>query len=139
MPDQHAHTCAGKPITFKRELLNTCQDEFEGMEEQRSALSTGAADKYAAERARHALKMRQLGTVNLLSELFNKDLVTHPIMRIVVQELLGTSLKEGVFDSDLIECIVQARSPGGFVVPISQVGCFLAHLMDCFRACRPGA
>lgn len=59
--------------------------------------------------ARRKLKMRQLGTLRLLAELFNRDLLTPPIMKIVTAELLNRSKTAGVYDSELIECVVQVR------------------------------
>ena len=76
------------------------------MEEQRKNLDYSAPD---VDELRRKLKMRQLGTIRLLSELFNKDLVTQPIMRIVIQELMATSFCGGKYEGDLIECIVQVR------------------------------
>ena len=58
----------GRPVTFKRELLNTCQDQFEGMEQQRAGLASNPMD----EQGKFKLRMRELGTVRLLGELFNK-------------------------------------------------------------------
>lgn len=99
----------GKVVTFKRELLNTCQDQFEAMEAERDALLAGESKDDEA--ARRALRMRELGTVRLLSELFNKDLVTQAIMKIVVAELMKRACPEGNFDGDLVECIVQVCCP----------------------------
>jgi hypothetical protein len=107
----------GKPVTFKRELLNTCQDQFEGMAEQRGALLEAAAAAPAnggtadAAAGRRALRMRELGTVRLLAELYNKDLVTPAVINIVVKELVKRGCPGGNFDGDVIECVVQARCP----------------------------
>lgn len=59
--------------------------------------------------AARKLKLRQLGTLRLLAELFNRDLLTPAIMKIVTAELLSRSKTGGVYDSDLIECVVQVR------------------------------
>jgi hypothetical protein len=84
------------------------QDEFEGMEEQREKLRLEPSDSEAdADYARRKLKMRQLGTMRLLAELFNRDLLTPAIMKIVTTELLSRGKSAGGYDSDLIECLVQ--------------------------------
>jgi hypothetical protein len=94
----------GKTVTFRRELLNTCQDQFEAMEVQRTKLFAGGnTDEYE----RRQLRMRELGTIRLLAELFNKELVTQAIMKIVISGLLSRGCPGGHFDGDLIECIVQ--------------------------------
>jgi hypothetical protein len=96
----------GKPVTFRRELLNTCQDQFEAMVVQRKELlSEGGAD----EGDRRHLRMRELGTIRLLAELYNKELLTQSIMRIVISDLLSRGCPGGNFDGDLIECLVQVR------------------------------
>jgi hypothetical protein len=75
--DYGADPADGRPITFRRELLNTCQDEFEAMEAQRAVLVSGPGGVAGAnEDARRKVKMRTLGTIRLLAELFNKELVT---------------------------------------------------------------
>lgn len=83
------------------------------MEEQREKLKREPAGSEAdGEYARRKLKMRQLGTMRLLAELFNRDLLTPAIMKIVTAELLSRSRSAtGLYDSDLIECLVQVRAP----------------------------
>jgi hypothetical protein len=79
------------------------QDEFEGMEQQREKLDP------SDEESRRRLKMRQLGTMRLLAELYNRDLLIQAVMKIVVSQFLERSIVDGVYDSDLIECLVQVR------------------------------
>lgn len=89
------------------------QDEFEGMQQQREKLAE-AAGQAAAEQEyeRRKLKMRQLGTLRLIAELFNRDLLTHSVMRIVMMDMLDRCRSSaGAYDVPLIECLVQVGPP----------------------------
>lgn len=80
--------------------------------------------------AARKLKLRQLGTLRLLAELFNRDLLTPAIMKIVTAELLSRSKTKGAYDSELIECVVQARPPSlpCMTSPLYPVTCLVALL-----------
>jgi translation initiation factor 4G len=76
-----------RPLTFKRVLLNTCQDEFEGAAEAREALSR-VHDEYERAAAERQVKSRTLGTVRLIAELYRKEVVKEAIVLVCVRELL---------------------------------------------------
>lgn len=87
-----------KPMGFKRVLLNTCQEEFEGAAAARAELrrasggsSTPAADGGDDDDAGAArvVKQRTLGTVRLISQLYLKGVVTDKIVHVCIQDLLG--------------------------------------------------
>jgi len=87
-----------KPMGFKRVLLNTCQEEFEGAAAARAELrranggnaNVNAEDEDAGDaRAARLVKQRTLGTVRLISQLYLKGVVTDKIVHVCVQDLLG--------------------------------------------------
>ena len=90
-----------KPMGFKRVLLNTCQEEFEGAAAARAELrrasggaaagadEVGGGGDAGAARAARLVKQRTLGTVRLISQLYLKGVVTDKIVHVCVQDLLG--------------------------------------------------
>ncbi|BDA41688.1 Eukaryotic translation initiation factor isoform 4G-1 [Coccomyxa sp. Obi] len=85
-----------RPMTFKRVLLNTCQEEFEGAQEAREALkSTPDEDREAAERK---VKMRTLGNIRLIAELYKQDVVSEKILHACIQQMLGDGKSDPVED-----------------------------------------
>ena len=76
------------PVTFRRVLLNTCQEEFEGAASARAALGPVAAAADTADARR--VKARTLGCVRLIAELFNKGVVAEKIVHVCVRDLLAT-------------------------------------------------
>ena len=103
-----------RPIKFKRVLLNTCQDEFEGAAEARDELAavTDADERAAAEKR---VKMRTLGTVRLIAELFRKDVVRENIITVCLRELLDAAggPKPGVPPEDNVEAACEMVSIAG--------------------------
>lgn len=82
-------------ITFKRLLLNKCQEEFErGEREQEEANRAdveGEAQQSAEEREEKRLRARRrmLGNIRLIGELYKKRMLTERIMHECIQKLLG--------------------------------------------------
>ena len=77
-----------KPLTFRRVLLNTCQEEFEGAAQARAALEsiTDAPEREAAERK---VKLRTLGNIRLIGELYKAKMIVERILHSCIGELLG--------------------------------------------------
>jgi translation initiation factor 4G len=77
-----------KPLTFRRVLLNTCQEEFEGAAQARAALEsiTSAPEREAAERK---VKLRTLGNIRLIGELYKAKMIVERILHSCIGELLG--------------------------------------------------
>lgn len=100
-------------MLLRSNLWPGVQDEFEGMQQQSEKVAATAGDAAEEEYARRKLKMRQLGTLRLIAELFNRDLLTHSVMRIVMEDMLGRChvAATGEYDVPLIECLVQACPP----------------------------
>ncbi|XP_031502543.1 eukaryotic translation initiation factor 4G isoform X2 [Nymphaea colorata] len=82
-------------ITFKRLLLNKCQEEFErGEREQAEADKSeeeGAAKQTEEAREEQRLKSRRrmLGNIRLIGELYKKKMLTERIMHECIKKLLG--------------------------------------------------
>lgn len=85
----------GEKITFKRVLLNKCQEEFErGEQEQKEAESVeeeGEVKVLAEERSERRLKARRrmLGNIRFIGELYKKTMLTERIMHECIKKLLG--------------------------------------------------
>ncbi|MED6149668.1 Eukaryotic translation initiation factor 4 gamma 1 [Stylosanthes scabra] len=81
-------------ITFKRLLLNKCQEEFErGEREQEEAnkADEGEVKQSAEEREEKRTKARRrmLGNIRLIGELYKKRMLTERIMHECIRKLLG--------------------------------------------------
>ncbi|KAJ1439577.1 MIF4G-like, type 3 [Sesbania bispinosa] len=81
-------------ITFKRLLLNKCQEEFErGEREQEEAnkVDEGEVRQSKEEREERRVKARRrmLGNIRLIGELYKKKMLTERIMHECIKKLLG--------------------------------------------------
>ncbi|XP_061357999.1 eukaryotic translation initiation factor 4G isoform X2 [Gastrolobium bilobum] len=81
-------------ITFKRLLLNKCQEEFErGEREQEEAnkVDEGEVKQSNEEREQRRVKARRrmLGNIRLIGELYKKRMLTERIMHECIKKLLG--------------------------------------------------
>ncbi|KAK7373490.1 hypothetical protein VNO80_06900 [Phaseolus coccineus] len=81
-------------ITFKRLLLNKCQEEFErGEREQEEANKADEGEvklsKEEREDKRTKARRRMLGNIRLIGELYKKKMLTERIMHECIKKLLG--------------------------------------------------
>jgi len=127
--DDRAATAAsepGKPIAFRRILLNTCQEEFEGgaaaaaaarAEGSGSASGPTAADagEGAAAAAARRTKLRTLGTMRLIAELYVKGVIQERIVHVCLQSLLSTpgSESKDVPPEDALSAVCEVLTVAG--------------------------
>jgi translation initiation factor 4G len=73
----------GKPICFKRVLLNTSQTEFEGADNMRAQLKEMSGPKLLEKE--QLLKRRTLGNIRFIAELFKQKMLPKPIVNVCIR------------------------------------------------------
>ena len=106
-------------ITFKRVLLNKCQEEFEcGEREQEEAEkieNVGEVQRTPEQREERRLKARRrmLGNIRFIGELYKKSMLTERIMHECIKKLLGEFLNP---DEEDIEALCKLMSTIGRII-----------------------
>ncbi|MED6212624.1 hypothetical protein PIB30_085285 [Stylosanthes scabra] len=105
-------------ITFKRLLLNKCQEEFErGEREQEEAnkVDEGEVKQSDEQREEKRIKARRrmLGNIRLIGELYKKKMLTERIMHECIKKLLGQQQDP---DEEDIEALCKLMSTIGEMI-----------------------
>ncbi|KAK6240155.1 hypothetical protein QUC31_005624 [Theobroma cacao] len=115
-------------ITFKRLLLNKCQEEFErGEREQEEANKVeeeGEAKQSEEEREEKRIKARRrmLGNIRLIGELYKKKMLTERIMHECIKKLLGEYENP---DEEDVEALCKLMSTIGDMIDHSKAKVYM--------------
>ncbi|XP_030456459.2 eukaryotic translation initiation factor-like [Syzygium oleosum] len=95
LPSFPSDEAGGKDITFRRVLLNKCQEEFEGADNLREEVRQMTAPELELERRENKImvKLRYVGNIRFIGELLKHGMVAESIFHHIVQELLRTDNK----------------------------------------------
>ncbi|XP_062097465.1 eukaryotic translation initiation factor 4G-like isoform X2 [Humulus lupulus] len=123
-------------ITFKRLLLNKCQEEFERgereQEEANKADEEGEEKQSEEEREEKRIKARRrmLGNIRLIGELYKKNMLTERIMHECIKKLLG---QHQTPDEEDVEALCVLMSTIGEIIDHPKAEEHMDAYFDCMK------
>ncbi|XP_074272849.1 eukaryotic translation initiation factor 4G-like isoform X2 [Silene latifolia] len=121
-------------ITFRRLLLNKCQEEFERGEREEEEVNKdeGETKQSDQEREEKRLKVRRrmLGNIRLIGELYKKRMLTERIMHECIKKLLGNYQNA---DEENIEALCKLMSTIGDMIDHSKAKEHIDAYFDIMR------
>ncbi|KAL2609525.1 hypothetical protein R1flu_028098 [Riccia fluitans] len=129
-----------KPITFRRVLLNTCQCEFEGADALGAEIRqmTGPDQELARLEKERNVKLRTLGNIKFIGELFKQKMIPGKLVHTCIQELLGPNPK-AILAEENVEMLCQLLSTVDKELDSSEkfksaVDSYFERLRDLYRS-----
>ncbi len=114
LPEFPSEQAGEKPVTFRRVLLNTCLEEFEVADALRGEIKQMTKPEQVRGRAdkEKLVKLRTLGNIKLIGELFKQKMLPEKIVHACIQELLGSDTKSAPAEEN-VEALCQLFSTVG--------------------------
>lgn len=111
-----------KPVTFKRCLLTKCQEEFERADRFDETNDEQTAGMDAATKAKNTrlVRLRMLGNITFIGELFAQKILNEKIMHECIKRLIA------IKEEDTIECLIKLMSTIGKLLDTDEA----RHIMD---------
>jgi hypothetical protein len=115
-----------KKVTFKRCLLNKCQEEFERADRYREEDDEETAGMGAAAKASKTrrVRIRMLGNIKFIGELFAQKILNEKIMHDCVKRLLKTK------EEDTIECLCKLMATIGKLLDREEARHYMDYYFD---------
>ncbi|KAH9545380.1 hypothetical protein CY35_12G044900, partial [Sphagnum magellanicum] len=131
LPEFPSEQAGEKPVTFRRVLLNTCQEEFEGADALRGKIKQMTESEQVRERAdkEKLAKLRTLGNIKLIGELFKQKMLLEKIVHACIQELLGSDTKSAPAEEN-VEALCQLFSSFQGAKPCARIKFMVWDILD---------
>lgn len=115
-----------KKVTFKRCLLNKCQEEFERADRYREEddEETAGMDAAAKSSKTRRVRIRMLGNIKFIGELFAQKILNEKIMHDCVKRLLKTK------EEDTIECLCKLMATIGKLLDREEARHYMDYYFD---------
>eukprot|EP00929_Paragymnodinium_shiwhaense_P069309 TRINITY_DN34968_c0_g1_i1.p1 TRINITY_DN34968_c0_g1~~TRINITY_DN34968_c0_g1_i1.p1 ORF type:complete len:956 (-),score=276.38 TRINITY_DN34968_c0_g1_i1:83-2950(-) len=117
-------TDGGKPLTFKKCLLNICQNEFESMPKVIGLSPEEAAKCDLEEKDYHEqqIKKRVLANIKLIGNLYLRQLLTARIIGSILAELTIVHKPDSIPEEHMVECVCELLSGIGLALESAEGG-----------------